>query len=83
MTKYWLKPRLFILPILLIITLHGFNAWADVAGDLGNFFTGLGYDGNITKPAAYRGQAAGHYSGGSIVLRNRVKNIQLINSIWI
>ncbi len=55
------------------------SAHGDVSGDLGSFFTDLGYNGNITKPIAYQGQAAGYYSGGSIVLRNRVKNIQLVN----
>lgn len=53
--------------------------WADVAGDLGGFFTALGYNGNITPATAYQGQAAGYYSGGSAVLRNRVKNIQIMH----
>jgi conjugative transfer pilus assembly protein TraH len=55
------------------------EVFADVAGDLGTFFTSLGYEGNITPGTAYEGQAAGYYSGGSIFLRDRVRNIQLIN----
>ena len=55
------------------------SANGNVSGDLGGFFTSLGYEGNVTEPMAYQGQAAGHYSGGSVVLRNQVKNIQLIN----
>ena len=52
---------------------------ANVASDLGAFFTSLGYEGNITPGTAYQGQAAGYYSGGNMFLRDRVKNIQLIN----
>ena len=52
---------------------------ASVNGDLGNFFTSLGYDGNITQSHAYHGQEAGYYSAGSMFLRNQVRNIQLIH----
>ena len=79
MSKYLLKFRLLILLVILIGAVCCLTALADVAGDLGSFFTDLGYDGNITEPVAYQGQAAGHYSGGSIVLRNRVKNLQLVH----
>ena len=79
MTNYLLKFRLLILLVILIGAVCCLTALADVAGDLGSFFTDLGYDGNITEPVAYQGQAAGYYSGGSVVLRNRVKNLQLIN----
>ena len=51
---------------------------ADVSGDLSEFFTTLGYDNNVTPGTAYQGQAAGYYSGGSVFLRDRVKNIQVI-----
>src|SRR3990170_5400943 len=47
---------------------------ADVSGDLSEFFTTLGYDNNVTPGTAYQGQAAGYYSGGSVFLRDRVKN---------
>ena len=55
------------------------NIFADVSGDLDNFFTGLGYDGNLTPGTAYHGQAAGYYSGGSAVLRNKVRNVQVVH----
>ncbi len=67
---------IIILVFAFIITIEAF---ADVAGDLGNFFTSLGYEGNITPGTAYQGQAAGYYSGGSLFLRDRVRNMQLIN----
>lgn len=54
-------------------------AQADVNSDLNGFFGSLGYDGNVTKAQAWQGQAAGHFTGGSVYLRNPVKNIQLIS----
>ena len=69
-----LYPIIFFL--LSVITT---NAWADVTGDLGGFFTSLGFDGNVTPSSAYQGQAAGYYSGGAVVLRNKVKNIQIMH----
>lgn len=52
---------------------------ADVSGDLGNFFTSLGYDGNVSHGHAYETQAAGYYTGGSAMLRDRVQNLQIIH----
>ncbi|CAL7962200.1 conjugative transfer pilus assembly protein TraH [Gammaproteobacteria bacterium] len=69
----------------LILVFATTEVFADVAGatdvssDLGSFFTSLGYEGNITPGTAYQGQAAGYYSGGNMFLRDRVRNIQLIN----
>ena len=54
-------------------------AQADVNSDLNGFFGSLGYDGNVTKAQAWQGQAAGYFTGGSVYLRNPVKNIQLIS----
>lgn len=54
-------------------------AIADVNGDLNGFFGSLGYDGNVTKAQAWQGQAAGYLTGGSIYLRNPVKQVQLIS----
>ena len=65
--------------ILLLINMISINSFADVAGDLGGFFTSLGYDGSVTEATAYQGQAAGYYSGGGAVLRNQVKNIQIMH----
>ncbi|MDF7758935.1 conjugal transfer pilus assembly protein TraH [Kosakonia cowanii] len=54
-------------------------AQADVNGDLNGFFGSLGYSGNVTQAQAWQGQAAGYFTGGSVYLRNPVKNVQLIS----
>lgn len=54
-------------------------ASADVNGDLNGFFGSLGYSGNVTQAQAWQGQAAGYFTGGSVYLRNPVKNVQLIS----
>ncbi|MDV7024436.1 MULTISPECIES: conjugal transfer pilus assembly protein TraH [Atlantibacter] len=54
-------------------------AQADVNGDLNGFFSSLGYSGNVSQAQAWQGQAAGYFSGGSVYLRNPVKNVQLIS----
>jgi len=54
-------------------------ALADVNGDLNGFFGSLGYDGNVSKAQAWQGQAAGYMTGGSVYLRNPVKQVQLIS----
>ena len=55
------------------------NANASVDSDLGDFFSKLGYQNNVTSPAAFHGQAAGYYTGGSLYLRNQVKNYQIVS----
>ena len=65
--------------ILLIILLISNKSFASVDSDLGNFFNGLGYQNNVTAPAAYQGQAAGYYTGGSLYLRNQVKDYQIVS----
>lgn len=52
--------------------------FAGVSGDLDTFFKGLGYDSNTTSPGAYESQAAGSYGSGSLVVRNQVKQFQLV-----
>lgn len=54
-------------------------ALADVQGDLNGFFGSLGYDGNVSKAQAWQGQATGYITGGSVYLRNPVKQVQLIS----
>ncbi|MGE9553657.1 conjugal transfer pilus assembly protein TraH [Erwinia amylovora] len=54
-------------------------ALADVQGDLNGFFGSLGYDGNVSQAQAWQGQAAGYMTGGSVYLRNPVKQVQLIS----
>lgn len=52
-------------------------ALANMDQDLNTFFQGVGFQSNVTGPSAYQSQAAGYYSGGSLFLRNQVKNYQL------
>jgi conjugative transfer pilus assembly protein TraH len=63
--------------IIAILTCSASCAFSNVDSDLNNFFGSLGYQDNVTTPSAYQGQAAGYYSGGSLYLRNQVKNYQL------
>lgn len=50
-----------------------------VGGDLQNFFSSLGYASNATNASSYQTQEAGYYDGGSLFLRNQVKNLQLVH----
>ncbi|WP_019106779.1 MULTISPECIES: conjugal transfer pilus assembly protein TraH [Pantoea] len=52
---------------------------ADVQGDLNGYFGSLGFDGNVSRAQAWQGQAAGYVTGGSVYLRNQVKQVQLIS----
>lgn len=65
----------------IVLTLSGLCSsavWANIDTDLNNFYRGLGYQSNVTAPSAFNDQAAGYYSGGSLFLRNQVKNFQLV-----
>lgn len=63
--------------ILLFLLLILNTSYADVNSDLNHFFDGLGYSANATAPTAYQGQQAGYYTGGSLYLRNSVRNVQI------
>lgn len=52
--------------------------FADVSNDLNSYFNGLGFNSNVTSPTVVRGQEANYFSGGSLFLRNPVKNMQLV-----
>ena len=54
------------------------SLYADVSGDLNNYFSGLGFNSNTTSPTVVQGQEANYFSGGSLFLRNPVKNMQLV-----
>lgn len=54
-------------------------AQADVNSDLNGFFGSLGYTGNMSQAQAWQGQAAGYFTGGSVYLRNQVRDVQLIS----
>ncbi|MFS7282031.1 conjugal transfer pilus assembly protein TraH [Serratia proteamaculans] len=73
-----MKLRATLLTLLLSSSLS-FPAYSDVNGDLSGFFNNLGYDGNVTKAQAWEGQAAGYITGGSVYLRNPVKQIQMMS----
>ncbi|EJG2388481.1 conjugal transfer protein TraH [Kluyvera ascorbata] len=67
------------LSLTLILGTVSLSARADVNSDLNGFFGSLGYSGNVTQAQAWQGQAAGYFTGGSVYLRNPVKNVQLIS----
>ncbi|UJD92308.1 conjugal transfer protein TraH (plasmid) [Rahnella aquatilis] len=52
---------------------------ADVNSDMNNFFGKLGFDGNISRPQVWQGQAAGYASGGSMYMRTSVRQIQMVS----
>ena len=55
------------------------SAFASVNGNLGHFFSSLGFSGNATSSHAFQDQSAGYYSGGGIFLRQQVQDVQLIH----
>ena len=65
--------------ISIFIFIFSTQSQASVDSDLGNFFSGLGYQNNVSAPAAYQGQAAGYYTGGSLYLRNQVRDYQIVS----
>ncbi|CAX53664.1 conjugal transfer pilus assembly protein (plasmid) [Erwinia billingiae Eb661] len=73
-----MKLRQFLLSAATALAISS-PALADVQGDLNGFFGSLGYDGNVSKAQAWQGQAAGYMTGGSVYLRNPVKQVQLIS----
>jgi len=52
----------------------------NIGDDLVDFFKRSGMVANRTAPRVYQDQAAGYYSGGSVVIRNSVKNAQLAHA---
>jgi conjugative transfer pilus assembly protein TraH len=66
---------------LIALMLFGATAQAGINEDLNKFFQQLdsGSGGNVTQAAAWQGQAAGYLTGGSLFLRNPVRQIQLIS----
>ncbi len=68
-----IKPsKIFILLILSISTV----SYASIENDLKTFFDKAGMKSNINSPGVYQDQAAGYYTGGSLVARNTVRNAQ-------
>lgn len=52
--------------------------YADINSDLDNYFNNLGFSSNTTSPHAYQGQQAGYYTGGSLNMRNQVRDVQIM-----
>lgn len=70
-----MKPSLIIFIFSLLFSPS--ILYADINNDLNHFFNGLGFASNATNPIAYHGQEAGYYSGGSLYLRNQVRDVQV------
>lgn len=75
--KYKLKNHYRVILLFFIALCSA--SYADINSDMANFFTSLGYEGNSAPASSYQGQAAGYYSGGSMVMRGRVRNIELMH----
>ncbi|MBW1215837.1 conjugal transfer pilus assembly protein TraH [Pantoea allii] len=73
-----MKLRQFLLSTAVALFISA-PALADVQGDLNGYFGSLGFDGNVSRAQAWQGQAAGYVTGGSVYLRNQVKQVQLIS----
>ncbi|VWX49865.1 conjugal transfer protein TraH [Novosphingobium sp. 9U] len=54
-------------------------ASASVGSEMQQFFDDVGVSGNVTGPAAFKGQSAGYYSGGSLYTRVPQKTVSPIN----
>jgi conjugative transfer pilus assembly protein TraH len=60
------------------LMLYSAVIFADVSGDLDQYFKGMGFSSNVTSPQAYHGQQAGYYTGGSLFARTPVRDVQLM-----
>ena len=79
MGNQWIKNSVLACTFILS-SLAANTVFATIDNDLNAFYRGLGYQSNVTAPTAFHDQAAGYYSGGSLFLRNQVKNVQLISA---
>lgn len=68
-----MKKHMFLLMILI-----SSDVFAGINQDLNNYFNKLGFSSNVTGASAYHGQSAGYYSGGSVVARNAVRDVQIM-----
>lgn len=79
MKKTILRKMLNGKPLFCLVLLFSSLAHAGdkgIASDLMKFFKSAGMASNATTPGAYKDQTAGYYTGGSLVVRNGVKNAQ-------
>lgn len=63
--------------ILLSSLLFSSISYADLDSNLNNYFTGLGYGANTTKPSIYQGQEMGYLNAGSMTVKAHADNLQL------
>jgi conjugative transfer pilus assembly protein TraH len=66
---------------MIIIIFWIFNCsicYANINSDLNSYFNDLGFSSNTTSPSAYHGQEAGFYTGGSILARNAIRDVQIV-----
>ncbi|WP_154723964.1 conjugal transfer protein TraH [Vibrio cyclitrophicus] len=52
---------------------------ADTGSDLHSFFNNMGYSSNVSSPSAYKGQTASYYNAGSLFVKNKIRNAQLVS----
>ena len=69
--------KFFLLLATFFSTLIASTAHASIEADLKDFFESAGMHSNLNSPGVYQDQAAGYYTGGSLVARNAVKSAQL------
>jgi len=62
--------------VALLTLFASFSSYASIEQDLKQFFNKAGMSSNINSPGSYQDQAAGYYTGGSLVARNAVRNAQ-------
>ena len=53
---------------------------ADLNTEMQTMFNDLGTLGNVTSPGAFRGQAMGLYTGGSLMMRAPGRNFPLLSA---
>ncbi len=70
------KQTVLLIMVLTTITLNA--AYASVNEDLNSYFNGLGFSSNVSAPGAYHGQQAGFYTGGSVFMRSKTRDVQLV-----
>ncbi|APP09096.1 conjugal transfer protein TraH [Vibrio harveyi] len=63
---------------LLLIALPTIS-YADTNNSLARFFDSTGYKANVSNPTAYQGQSANYYTAGSLFVRNKIVDAQLVN----
>ena len=64
-----------MIKVILLLIISNIS-YAAIIDDLTTFFNRAGMQSNINTPGAYHDQAAGYYTGGSLIVRNAVRNAQ-------